>query len=328
MEELEKALVEGAGRGHVLITIGKGGVGKTTFSIMAGLVYSRHGRTLIASLDPAKHLLEYLGLRKPLRREPVEAGLDAIQYDIEPLARKVADEYAVLLRRVMPGLTILNLDDIVKSVRYAPGFEEEIFLRILRELYENGYDYTVVDTPPTGITHRILNLPKLYMFWIEKLHELRLKIVSLRYAMARAMGRKEKPRDPVLDKLEEMHEHYKRLWKAMRDPEKTSLAVVATPEPLPIYEARTTLELAERLGLRCRVLVVNRILPRREAERIGVLGVQEKAIRDALGMGGGDCVKIGIMQSSDPPRTLEGAKRLLERAGSLEEIAEALGIRG
>jgi len=328
MDWLEQALLEGAGERHTLITIGKGGVGKTTFSIMAGLLYSRHGRSLVASLDPAKHLLEYLGLPKPLRRVEVAPGLEAVQYDIEPIARKLADEYAVLLRRVMPGLTVLNLDDIVKSVRYAPGFEEEVFLRILQDLYKDeAYRYTVIDTPPTGVTHRLLNLPNLYMFWVERLYELRLKIVSLRYAIARAMGRREKPRDPVLDKLEEMHDRYKTLWAQMRDPSRTSIAVVATPEPLPIYEAQTTLQLARELGIRCRLLVVNRILAKEDAERLGLAGTQAEAIRRALEMAPEGCRAAGIMQAHQPPRSLEGARSLLALVRPLEEIAEDLGVQ-
>jgi len=324
---LEEALLDGAGERHTLITIGKGGVGKTTFSIMAGLLYSRHGRSLVASLDPAKHLLEYLSLPRPLDRVEVAPGLDAVQYDIEPIARRLADEYAVLLRRVMPGLTVLNLDDIVKSVRYAPGFEEEVFLRILQDLYrDDTYKYTVIDTPPTGVTHRILNLPNLYMFWIERLYELRLKIVSLRYAIARAMGRREKPRDPVLDKLEEMHARYKTLWAQMRDPARTSIAVVATPEPLPIYEAKTTIRLARELGIRCRLLVVNRILHPDDAERLGLAKTQAEAVREALGLARDGCKAVGVMQAQAPPRSLEGARALLDLVVPLEEVARLLGV--
>ncbi|MCE4599999.1 MAG: ArsA family ATPase [Desulfurococcales archaeon] len=310
---LEEYLVEGASGRHVLITIGKGGVGKTTFSILAGLIYSRHGKTLIASLDPAKHLLEYLGLNKPLSVERIEGDLYAVQYDIAPLAKKLSDEYALLLRQVMPGLTIVNLDDVVKAVKMAPGFEEEVFLRILEELYNSDYDYIVIDTPPTGVTHRILNLPRLHMFWIEKLHELRARIVSLRYAMARAMGRKVELKDPVLAKLQELYDRYKGLWKQMTDSQRTTTAIIATPEPLPVYEAKTTIDLLRQLNIKCRMLVVNRVLPEDKAREIGLLEVQRKSIEEALEITSGECRVIGIMQHVKTPKTLEEARELLDR---------------
>ena len=320
---LEEILFRGTGKPHTLIVIGKGGVGKTTLSILSGLVYSRHGKTLVASLDPAKHMLEYLGLRKTLKVEKISDTLHAVQYDINPLAKKVAEEYALLLRQVMPGLTILNLDSIVKSIRYAPGFEEEIFLRILEELYSKDYDYVVIDTPPTGITHRLLTLPNLYRFWISQLYELRHKIVSLRYAMARAMGRKEEPHDPVLRKLEELEEKYSKLWDSLRDPQRTSIMVVATPEPLPVYEAESTIELARTHGFHCRALVLNRVLDPEKARITGLYETQVESIRRALEIAR-DCGTLTVMQASEAPRSLEEAKRLLGLIRRTEEVLEEL----
>nr|MEB3851240.1 hypothetical protein [Desulfurococcales archaeon] len=253
LEALEGALLRGAGRGHVYFSVGKGGVGKTTVSILSSIALARHGRTLLASLDPAKHLLEYLGLRRVARPQRTPAGFEAVQYDVETIARRVAEEYAVLLRQVMPGLTVVNLDGVVRAVRHAPGFEEEVFLRILRELTSRlgrGLDYLVVDTPPTGVTHRILNLPRLYMLWLTHLHQLRLKIVSLRYTIAKIMRQDYKPDDPVLRKLESLMGENKRLADLLRDPARASLILVATPEPLPVYETKTSIRVARDLGMR------------------------------------------------------------------------------
>lgn len=318
-ELLSEILLDNVKGKHTLIVIGKGGVGKTTFSILAGAVYARKGRTLVASLDPAKHLIEYLGLEKPLKIGRIGENLYAVQYDIAPLAKKLSSEYTITLKQVMPGLTIVNLDDVVKAIRNAPGFEEEIFLRILEELYESDYDYVVIDTPPTGITHRILTLPSLHTFWIEQLYELRTKIISLRYAIARALGREYKPSDPVLRKLEELHEKYKNLAEDLRNHDRTSVAIVATPEPLPVYEAKTTLELLDRLGMRCRVLVINRILSREEASST-ILEIQEKSIREAKQLGGESCRKIGIKQHSKTPRSLEEALELLNLTVELDKL--------
>jgi arsenite-transporting ATPase len=46
--------VERGGR-KVVIVLGKGGVGKTTVSILLAGELSRLGRTLLASFDPAGH---------------------------------------------------------------------------------------------------------------------------------------------------------------------------------------------------------------------------------------------------------------------------------
>ena len=324
---LLEALTRGAGRPHVYITLGKGGVGKTTVSILSALTLASTGaRVLLASLDPAKHLIEYLGLPRALKETRVSEGLWAVQYEVEGLARRVAEEYARLLRQVMPGLTVINMEGVVKAVRHAPGFEEEVFLRVLRDLYaraERGdYDYIVVDTPPTGVTHRILNLPRLYLLWIQQLYELRYKIVSLRYTIARVMGEKREVRDPVLDKLQALHEDYKRLADTLRDPRRTSTILVATPEPLPVYETRTSLELLRDLGVPVRLIVANRVLPREYAEKLGVRETQERALRELASLEcHTPCSRLAVMHHTRPPRSLEDVRQLYSLIRPLEALA-------
>ncbi len=324
-EVLEKVLSDGAARGHMYFSIGKGGVGKTTISILAGLALRSRGKVLLASLDPAKHLIEYLGLQGVAREREVAPGLTAVQYDVETLARRAAEDYARLLRQVMPGLSALNLDGIVKAVRNAPGFEEEVFLRVLRDLAGvagSRFDYIVIDTPPTGVTHRILNLPRLYLLWLAHLYDLRYKIVSLRYTVARVMGRKEEPRDPVLSKLASLRREYEELASLLRDHSRVSLILVATPEPLPLYEVKKTLEVARDLGMKVRAIVVNRVLPRGMAERLGVQDVQRRVLEEAASLDCGGCHKLAVMHSSEPPMSLEGVEKLAGLVLSLEEALE------
>lgn len=325
LNAFEEVLLDGAGRGHMYFSIGKGGVGKTTISILAGLALRGRGRVLVASLDPAKHLIEYLKLPGVAREREVAPGLVAVQYDVDTLAKKAAEDYAVLLKQVMPGLSVLNLDGVVRAVRNAPGFEEEVFLRILKGLADaagSRYDYIVVDTPPTGVTHRILNLPRLYLLWLSHLYELRYKIVSLRYTIARLMGEKVEPRDPVLSKLSALRSEYERLAGLLRDHSRASIVLVATPEPLPLYEVGKTLEVARDLGMKVRALVVNRVLPREMAERLGVREVQRRVLEEAASLDCGGCRKLAVMHSSEPPRSLEGVERLAGLILSLEEALE------
>ena len=321
-EALLEALTRGAGRPHVYIVIGKGGVGKTTVSILSALALSREGRVLLASLDPAKHLLEYLGLRGTLREAEVAPRLRAVQYEVDALARRAAEEYALLLRQVMPGLQVLNLDGIVRAVRHAPGFEEEVFLRILRDLYrrawEGEYDYVVIDTPPTGVTHRILNLPRLYLLWIGHLYGLRYKIVSLRYTIARLTGADARVDDPVLRRLEELRGEYEDLASKLRDPRHSSAVLVATPEPLPVYETRTSLEVLSSVGLRPRLVVANRVLDWGKARELGVAETQRRALEELAGLRC-QCERVAVWHHRRPPRSLEDARELFDLITPLGE---------
>jgi arsenite-transporting ATPase len=309
---------------HVYFSVGKGGVGKTTVSILASLALEGEGRVLLASMDPAKHLLEYLGLRRVAKPEEVRGtSFQAVQYDVDTLARKTAEDYARLLRQVMPGLTIVNLEGIVRAVKYAPGFEEEVFLRILKDLTSRlgeDYDFLVIDTPPTGVTHRMLNLPRLYLLWLSRLYELRYKIVSMRYAIARVMQQEFEPHDPVLDKLASLHEEYKALADLLKDHRRSSLILVATPEPLPVFELRNSIEVAQGLGMRVSAIIVNRVMEPSMASKLGIAETQERSLREVAELDCGGCRKLAILHSPEPPNTLEGARRLLGLVRPLDEV--------
>ena len=311
-KELSVFIEPGVERPHVIIVMGKGGVGKTTISIRIAYELSRRGhRVLLASLDPAKHLLEYLEVPRPLVVKEVEPRLYAIQYEVDRYARKLSEEYSLLLRRLIPALTAISADDVVKAIRDSPGFEEEVFLRILSELYQrDDVDFVVVDTPPTGIALRVVTLPRVHLFWIRRLKELRERIVSIRYAIANAMGRREEIRDPVLDKLEEMEDRYNRLWDSIRSTKRTSFVIVATPEPLPIYEARMVFERIGEIGSRVKMLVLNKML----AEKAKIIGVEEVEEREAR-----EAEKICC--STEPPAYLALVRHVEKPPSRLEDVA-------
>ncbi|ALL01812.1 Anion-transporting ATPase [Pyrodictium delaneyi] len=264
---------------HVIMIMGKGGVGKTTVGLRLAIELARLGRrVLLASLDPAGHLLEYLGLPGPLREVEAAPGIRAIQYEVDGLARKVAEEYSLLLRRLMPGLQALGVEDVVETVREAPGFEEEVFLRILSSLYERrDVDVVIVDMPPTGIALRVVALPRLHLFWVERLRELREKIVSIKYAIANALGRHAEADDPVLRRLEELRSRYQGLLGEIEDPLRTSVVAVATPEPLPVYEVSVIAKKLQEHRVALKMIVANRVLGER-AQQLGLEEMERQAL--------------------------------------------------
>ncbi|MDM7275021.1 MAG: ArsA family ATPase [Thermoprotei archaeon] len=273
-------------RPHIFMVLGKGGVGKTTISILLSSELSELDETLLISFDQAKHIVKYLGLPKTMAIVKVREGLYASQLDVDELARKITMKYVDILREILPSLPVLNLEDVVDVVKYSPGVEEEIFTRSLLELYEDRrFKYIVIDTPPTGVALRTLVLPRLYEVWIENLIKLRERIVSLRYVIARTLGRKVELEDPALLRLYELKESYLKLAKLLSDPQATSYVVVANPEPLPLYEMREVIAtLEKRLNVKPRLLVLNKALPDYVARELGVLEFQESVVEELKSM--------------------------------------------
>ncbi len=161
------ALIDCLERRDLIVCVGSGGVGKTTTAAALGLAAALRGRSvLVLTIDPAKRLLQALGLptdgaatNEPLEVLPrladqlnLPAGaplprLDAMMLDPERGADQMfaamlpdaAERDQVLGNRVYRALVpILNA---------APDY---VALDLIARLHESGsYDLLVLDTPPT-----------------------------------------------------------------------------------------------------------------------------------------------------------------------------------
>lgn len=254
---------------YVILVMGKGGVGKTTVSIVLSLILSSLDNTLIYSLDPAKHLIKYLGIYNAMEYCKISKTLTAYQLDISKAISTVVDHYTSLIRDLIPSLSVLNLEDVLNVIKYSPGVEEEVFMEELKKLYNlKEYRYIVIDTPPTGITLRTLIMPKMYKVWLDKLIEVRERILSLRYTIARTLGREFKVKDPVLEKLYELRVEYSSLWDGLRG-KKTSYVLVSNPEVMPLLEVVDIIKFLEKeLNIKPKLLVMNRFVDTLETSEI------------------------------------------------------------
>jgi len=299
------------GEPHVVIVLGKGGVGKTSTSILIADELSSSSDTLLVSFDPARHILEYLDVEEPMKIVRVKDRLYVYQLDIDMAAKEVTSRYTGLLSDLLPSLQVLNVEDVVKALKYMPGVEEEVFLRKLLELYKRReFRYVVIDTPPTGIALRTLILPRLYNMWLEKLIEIRERIVALRYVIARTLGRKYEVDDPALKKLYEMRDEYRFLEASLGDYRRTSYVIVANPEPLPIHEMREVISFLEgELRVKPKLLVLNKVFPDDVAVKLGVYEQQRRYIGEVKQL---PYTSIAIGYVSSPPSKLSDIARLRE----------------
>ena len=298
---------------RVNLVYGKGGVGKTTFALLAGLCLSRRGRrVLIVSMDPAKHLPGYVGCDCVNKRLCIRGSLCLEQYDVEVDARRLGEEYATLLRRISARLTVFNLDDLIDVVMDAPGLEEEAYLRRLMRVYEEagGYDHVIVDMPPTGVALRIVRLPRLYTVWLDALIGVRERLAEARAMLARVAGGEYS--DPVLEKLRVLRERYHRVYEEVRSPSTTLHIGVATPEPLPVQEVEAVARTLSSIGARLGLAVLNRVLPEELAEELRV--AEQQAVARSTLRGVADRL-VEVPYLGRPTKSLGDVEELLRKAG-------------
>jgi len=311
---------------RVIFVIGKGGVGKTTTSAAIAVALAERGyKTLIVSLDPAHNLGDVLMERLSDKPKKITDNLYASELDMEKLIKSYLEHLEKTLKNTYRYLTVINLERYFEILRYSPGIEEYATLEAIREiLSQKGWDVIVFDTPPTGLTLRVLALPRISLLWVDKLIEIRRKILERRRMIAKIKGEeeyviegekfklpKEEGEDPVMKELLQYRKEVEFVERVITDPEKTSVIAVMNPETLPLYETERAYESLKKFNVPLRLIVVNKVLQLRE--EIPELRVKVEAQKKVLEeverkFRGMDVVKLPMFP--EEPRGLEWLRKL------------------
>ena len=257
----------------VLILIGKGGVGKTTCSSALAVGLAERGyKTLLVSIDPAHNLGDVLKIDVGRRMKKVKENLYAVEIDIDEAVGKYLKELEESLKSLYRYLTVINLEKYLEIMRYTPGVEEHAILEAIKDILSKRgeFDKIVFDTPPTGLTVRILALPKTSLIWLEKLIELRKKILDRRLSIERVQGKitfkvgdreiklpSREEEDRVIQELRRYKSETERVYKTFTD-ERTAVIGVVNPDELSLIEMERTMEALKKMGIPIRLVIVNK----------------------------------------------------------------------
>lgn len=157
---------------RILVTVGSGGVGKTTSSIALALLGAKLGlRVGLLSIDPAKRLADALGIPlgselSPVRlKRQVSGHLEAAMLD----QKAVFDD---MVRRFAPNPNVANKifnNSIYKEVSSNLGgpLEYMALAKLETMLRQGRYDLIVLDTPPDTHALDFLARPNILHGFIE-----------------------------------------------------------------------------------------------------------------------------------------------------------------
>jgi arsenite-transporting ATPase len=198
VDDLVAALAE-AGHGAVL-TVGKGGVGKTTVARAIAVGLARRGhRVHLTTTDPAGH-----DASGDTDGAPLPGTLRTSRLDADAETRAYAAE--VIAAAGGPDLDEDTRALIEEDLR-SPCTQEIAVFRAFARIVEDGADaFVVIDTAPTGHTLLLLDAAEAYH---------------------REVARTQGP----------LPEAVRRLLPRLRDPGYTRVVVVTLPEATPVHEA-------------------------------------------------------------------------------------------
>lgn len=254
-------MTAGAAGVRLLIHTGKGGVGKTTTAAATAVRLAERGvRTLITSTDAAHSLADVLG--QPVGQEPtrVMAHLDAEQGDGQ---RRLRDGWYEISRYLRSLLAWGGASDLeAAELAVLPGLDEVFALLGLQAHAAGGrYDVIVVDCAPTAETLRLLSLPDVLGWYIERLLPVQRQVARALRPVSSRIAAMPMPRDAVFDAVQCLYHQVQQARALLLDRASTSVRLVVTPDRVVLAEARRTLTSLALFGYPVDAVIVNRLVP-------------------------------------------------------------------
>ncbi|MDZ7734006.1 MAG: TRC40/GET3/ArsA family transport-energizing ATPase [Acidimicrobiia bacterium] len=246
---------------RVLLFTGKGGVGKTTAAAATALRCADRGlRTIVLSTDPAHSLADALDV--PLGNEPtpVTDRLFGQQIDAQDRMEESWEEIRAYLMEVFDWAGVEAIE--AEELAVFPGLDEVFGLADIKQFAtSDDWDVVVVDCAPTAETIRLLSLPDILSWYMDRVFPMGRRVNRLVGPVLRKVSSLPVADDEVFGATRRFYERLDGVKEVLADRRTSSVRLVVNPERMVIAEARRTHTYLSLFGYRVDAVIANRLLP-------------------------------------------------------------------
>ena len=246
---------------RILLFTGKGGVGKTTIAAATAVRAARAGsRTLVMSTDPAHSLADSFDVPLTSHSEEIAPNLWAEQIDAQ---ERLEANWRDIQEFVISFLNWAGVDTIeAEELSVIPGLDEIFSLTdVKRHVDSARFDLLVVDCAPTAETLRLLSLPEVMNWYIERIFPVERRVVKTIRPLLSRLTSMPIADDRIFAAVERLHRNLDGVRQLLTNELMSSVRLVVNPEKMVIAEARRTYTYLSLFGYRVDAVIVNRIIP-------------------------------------------------------------------
>jgi arsenite/tail-anchored protein-transporting ATPase len=246
---------------RILLFTGKGGVGKTTVAAATAARIAASGqRTIVLSTDPAHSLADVFDLALGDDPTPVAPYLWGQQLNARLRFEQAWDD----VRDYMVGVLDWAGADAVEAEELAvvPGLDEVFALADIKAFATSDeYDAVVVDCAPTAETIRLLSLPDVLGWYMDRVFETQRRITKLARPVLDRLTSLPIAGDQVFGAIRQFYDRLDGVRELLTDGGVTSARLVVNPERMVVAEARRTFTYLSLFGYHVDAVIANRMLP-------------------------------------------------------------------
>ena len=246
---------------RVILFTGKGGVGKTSVAASTALQCADAGlRTLVISTDPAHSLADAFDVGLDGAERQIDGTLYGQQLDATERLEEAWGDIQDYLADVFQWAGVKGIE--AEELSVIPGLDEIFSLSDLKSYADSGaWEVIVVDCGPTAETIRLLSLPEILGWYMDRVFPAGRRVTKLVRPVLSKVTSLPIADDNVFDSAARFYNKLDGVRDLLADADRTTVRLVVNPERLVVAEARRTATYLGLFGYRVDAVIANRLLP-------------------------------------------------------------------